>query len=191
MQPYNQDSDLVHLVRHGDKQAFDRLMQKYQFRILKLINHYVKDPSEAMDVTQESFIRAFRALDKFRGESAFYTWLYRIAINTAKHHVISRNRQMMEINIELADKEHILAKNNVREYSTPEKIILRDEIETVINQAIQELPKELRMAIVLREMEGMSYQEIASTMSCPIGTIRSRIFRARLTIERRIRDLNK
>lgn len=185
----NVDAELIEQVRMGDKQAFDLLVQKYQFKILKLVNRYVKDPSEAMDVAQESFIKAYRALDKFRGESAFYTWLYRIAINTAKNHVVSQSRRMIEASVEIVDMEHTLTKLNVRDYSAPEKILLDVEIEDVINEVIQHLPKELRTAITLRELEGMSYEEIAGVMACPVGTVRSRIFRAREAIERRIRPL--
>lgn len=185
----NMDGELVEQVRHGDKQAFDLLVQKYQFKILKLVNRYVNDPSEAMDVAQESFIKAYRALDKFRGESAFYTWLYRIAINTAKNHAVSQSRRIIEADVEVVDMEQILTKNNVKEYSTPEKILLEVEIEDAVNEVIQHLPKELRTAITLRELEGMSYEEIAGIMACPVGTVRSRIFRAREAIERRIRPL--
>lgn len=185
----NVDSELIEQVRMGDKQAFDLLVQKYQFKILKLVNRYVKDPSEAMDVAQESFIKAYRALDRFRGESAFYTWLYRIAINTAKNHVVSQSRRLVETNIEILDLDQTLTKINLKDYSAPEKILLDVEIEDVINEVIQHLPKELRTAITLRELEGMSYEEIAGVMSCPVGTVRSRIFRAREAIERRIRPL--
>jgi RNA polymerase sigma-70 factor (ECF subfamily) len=185
----NVDAELIEQVRMGDKQAFDLLVQKYQFKILKLVNRYVKDPSEAMDVAQESFIKAYRALDRFRGESAFYTWLYRIAINTAKNHVVSQSRRMVETNIEILDLDQTLTKINLKDYSAPEKILLDVEIEDVINEVIQHLPKELRTAITLRELEGMSYEEIAGVMSCPVGTVRSRIFRAREAIERRIRPL--
>jgi RNA polymerase sigma-70 factor (ECF subfamily) len=140
-------------------------------------------------VTQESFIKAYRALDKFQGKSAFYTWLYRIAINTAKNHVVSQKRRMLEADVEALDLEQGLARANIKDYSAPEKILLNSEIENVMNEVIQHLPKELRMAIVLRELEGMSYEEIASIMACPVGTVRSRIFRAREAIERRIKPL--
>lgn len=185
----NVDFELVQQVRLGDKQAFDLLVQKYQFKILKLVNRYVNDPSEAMDVAQESFIKAYRALDKFRGDSAFYTWLYRIAINTAKNHIVSQSRRMIETDVEVVDMEHTLTKNNLKEYSAPEKILLDVEIEHAVNEVIQHLPKELRTAITLRELEGLSYEEIAGIMSCPVGTVRSRIFRAREAIERRIKPL--
>lgn len=185
----NADSELVDQVRHGDKQAFDLLVQKYQFKILKLVNRYVNDPSEAMDVAQESFIKAYRALDKFRGDSAFYTWLYRIAINTAKNHVVSQSRRIIETDVETVDMEQTLTKGNLKDYSAPEKILLDDEIEHAVYEVIAHLPKELRTAITLRELEGMSYEEIAGIMACPVGTVRSRIFRAREAIERRIKPL--
>jgi RNA polymerase sigma-70 factor, ECF subfamily len=185
----NVDYELVEQVRHGDKQAFDLLVQKYQFKILKLVNRYVNDPSEAMDVAQESFIKAYRALDKFRGDSAFYTWLYRIAINTAKNHVVSQSRRIIEADVETVDIEQALTKANLKDYSAPEKILLDDEIEHAVYEVISHLPKELRTAITLRELEGMSYEEIAGIMACPVGTVRSRIFRAREAIERRIKPL--
>lgn len=185
----NVDSELVQQVRLGDKQAFDLLVQKYQFKILKLVNRYVNDPSEAMDVAQEAFIKAYRALGKFRGESAFYTWLYRIAINTAKNHVVSQTRRVVETDVEIVDMEQTLTKANLKEYSAPERTLMDNEIEKAVNDVIQHLPKELRTAITLRELDGMSYEEIAGIMSCPIGTVRSRIFRAREAIERRIRPL--
>ncbi|MCS5711076.1 RNA polymerase sigma factor RpoE [Candidatus Berkiella aquae] len=185
----NVDYELVEQVRLGDKQAFDLLVIKYQFKILKLVNRYVNDPSEAMDVAQESFIKAYRALDKFRGDSAFYTWLYRIAINTAKNHVVSQSRRMIEADVETVDMEQTLTKANLKEYSAPEKLLLDDEIEHAVYEVIAHLPKELRTAITLRELEGMSYEEIAGIMACPVGTVRSRIFRAREAIERRIKPL--
>ncbi|MBS0289881.1 MAG: RNA polymerase sigma factor RpoE [Proteobacteria bacterium] len=186
---YTVDYELIQQVRRGDKQAFDVLVQKYQFKILKLVNRYVNDPSEAMDVAQESFIKAYRALDKFRGDSAFYTWLYRIAINTAKNHIVSQSRRIIEADVEVVDLEQTLNKGNLKDYSAPEKIILDVEIENAVNEVIQHLPKELRTAITLRELEGLSYEEIAGIMACPVGTVRSRIFRAREAIERRIRPL--
>ncbi len=185
----NIDNELVQQVRLGDKAAFDVLVQKYQFKILKLVNRYVNDPSEAMDVAQESFIKAYRALDKFRGDSAFYTWLYRIAINTAKNHIVSQSRRIIEADVELVDMEQTLTKGNLKDYSAPEKILLDVEIENAVNEVIKHLPKELRTAITLRELEGLSYEEIAGIMACPVGTVRSRIFRAREAIERRIKPL--
>jgi RNA polymerase sigma-70 factor (ECF subfamily) len=187
--PVYLDAELIDQARLGDKHAFDQLVQKYQFKILKLVNRYVKDPSEAMDVTQESFIKAYRAIHRFRGESAFYTWLYRIAINTAKNHAIMQSRRLIEMNIEVIDMDQSLAKMNLKDYSAPEKILLDVEIEDVINEVIQHLPKELKTAVTLRDLEGKSYDEISGIMGCPVGTVRSRIFRAREAIERRIRHL--
>lgn len=183
------DFELVQQARLGEKQAFDLLVQKYQFKILKLVGRYVNDPSEAMDIAQESFIKAYRALEKFRGESAFYTWLYRIAINTAKNHLVLQNRRIVEINLELIDVEKTLVKNNFKDYSTPERVLLDVEIKQTVQDVIQHLPEELKVAITLRELEGLRYDEIAEIMGCPIGTVRSRIFRAREAIERKIKPL--
>jgi len=183
------DCELVELVRQGDKQAFDVIVLKYQFKILKLVNRYVNDPSEALDIAQESFIKAYKALDKFRGDSAFYTWLYRIAINTAKNHVVTQSRRMIETDVEVLDMEQALTKANLKDYSAPEKILQSNEIQLAVSEVIQQLPRELRTAITLREIEGLSYEEIAGVMDCPIGTVRSRIFRAREAIERRIKPL--
>jgi RNA polymerase sigma-70 factor (ECF subfamily) len=173
----------------GETQAFNALVEKYQFRILKLVNRYVNDPSEAMDVAQDSFIKAFRAIDKFRGDSAFYTWLYRIAINTAKNHAVSQNRRIIEADVEVVDMEQTLIRANLKDYSAPEKILLDVELEQAVTEIIKHLPKELRTAITLRELDGMSYEEIAGVMACPVGTVRSRIFRAREVIERRIKPM--
>ncbi len=183
------DNELVERVRHGDTQAFNALVEKYQFRILKLVNRYVNDPTEALDVAQDSFLKAFRALDKFRGDSAFYTWLYRIAINTAKNHAVSQNRRIIEADVELVDMEQTLIRANLKDYSAPEKILLDVELEQAVTEIIKHLPKELRTAITLRELDGMSYEEIAGVMACPVGTVRSRIFRAREVIERRIKPM--
>lgn len=183
------DAELIEQARRGDKQAFDFLVQRYQCRISKLVTRYVRDSAEVMDVTQESFIKAYRALDRFRGESSFYTWLYRIAINTAKNHAVLQSRRLIEINVETIDVDKMLMRMNLREYSAPEKMLLDVEVETVVHDVIQHLPKELKTAITLRELEGMSYEEIAGIMRCPVGTVRSRIFRAREAIERRVRPL--
>lgn len=181
------DLDLVKQVQAGSKQAFDLLVMRYQFKILKLVSRYIKDPYEANDVAQESFIKAYRALDKFRGESAFYTWLYRIAINTSKNYVAANNKRMIDANMEWSEIERQFHKSNHRDFGTPERVLLKDEIEHAVFDVIRQLPKELRTAITLREMEGMSYEEIASVMYCPVGTVRSRIFRARETIEKRLK----
>lgn len=183
------DEELVRLVQQGDRQAFDLLVQKYQFRIIKLVTRYVHDPAEAMDVAQESFIKAYKALERFRGDSAFYTWLYRIAINTAKNHAVAQAKRGFELNVEIIDIDQTLTKFQLREFGTPEKIMLNDEIEQAVLSVIEHLPKDLRTAIMLREREGLTYEEIAGVMACPIGTVRSRIFRAREVIERKIRPM--
>lgn len=180
------DRELVQRVQDGDKKAFDMLVIKYQRKILRLVSRYIHDPGEALDVAQETFIKAYRALPRFRGESAFYTWLYRIAINTSKNYLVAQGRRPPENDI---DAEQYAAETVLKEYATPEHLLLRDEIEETINEAIEKLPDELRMAITLREFEGMSYAEIAEAMDCPIGTVRSRIFRAREAIDQKIKPL--
>lgn len=185
----NIDQELVKRVQRGEKAAFDVLVRKYQHKILKLVSRYVHDPHEAMDVTQEAFLKTYRALPKFRGDSAFYTWLYRIAINTAKNYLIAQGRRPMESDIDSQALEQNGAMGRLRDVDTPEHVMLRDEIERTIFQAIEDLPEDLRTAITLRELEGMSYEEIALTMSCPVGTVRSRIFRAREAIDKRLKAL--
>lgn len=183
------DQALVERVQQGDKKAFDVLVRKYQNKIVKLIGRYVSDQSEAMDVAQETFIKAYRALPNFRGESAFYTWLYRIAINTAKNHLVAQGRRPPDSDIDAVDAEQFDGQSALKEYASPERMALRDELERVIYKAIEDLPEDLRTAITLRELEGMSYEEIAETMGCPIGTVRSRIFRAREAIDNKLRPL--
>ncbi len=183
------DQALVERVQQGDKTAFDALVRKYQHKIVKLIARYVSDQSEAMDVAQETFIKAYRALPGFRGESAFYTWLYRIAINTAKNHLVAQGRRPPDSDIDAADAEQFDGQSALKEYASPERMAMRDELERVIYKAIEDLPEDLRTAITLRELEGMSYEEIAETMGCPIGTVRSRIFRAREAIDNKLRPL--
>ena len=185
----NVDQELVERVQRGDKQAFDVLVRKYQYKIVKLISRYVRDQSEVLDVAQESFVKAYRALDKFRGESAFYTWLYRIAINTAKNYLVAQGRRPPDTDIDAGEAEQFEGQFNLKESDSPERLALRDEIERTVYEAIDELPEDLRSAITLREMEGLSYEEIAQAMSCPIGTVRSRIFRAREAIDRKLRPL--
>jgi len=185
------DQALIERVQKGDKAAFDVLVLKYQNRIIQLVNRYVRDPDEAMDVAQEAFIKAYRALDRFRGESAFYTWMYRIAINTAKNHLVASGRRPPSGDIDAQDAEQYDGATGLREYDTPEHLVLRDEIQATIAQAIDELPEDLKTAITLRELEGMSYEEIAQTMECPIGTVRSRIFRARDAIDTKLQPLLK
>lgn len=183
------DRELVIRVQKGDKTAFDVLVRKYQYKIIKLISRYVHDPSEALDVSQEAFIKAYRALPGFRGESAFYTWLYRIAINTAKNYLVAQSRRPPGSDIDAQEAEQYEGQSFLKEMETPERVLLKDEIQATVFKAIEELPDDLRTAITLRELEGMSYEEIAQTMGCPIGTVRSRIFRAREAIDAKLRPL--
>lgn len=183
------DKELVARAQRGDKRAFDLLVGRYQHKILKLIARYVHDPDEVFDVAQDSFIKAYRALGNFRGESAFYTWLYRIATNTAKNHLVAKGRRPPATDVDAEDALFVEGDSPLKDQATPERIALKDEIAQEIHLAIEELPEELRTAITLRELEGMSYEEIAQAMECPIGTVRSRIFRARDAIDTRIRPL--
>ena len=185
----NLDQELVERVQRGEKAAFDILVRKYEHKLANVISRYIRDPSEVLDVSQEAFIKAYRALPNFRGESAFYTWLYRIAINTAKNHLVAAGRRPPKDDIDAQDAEQFEAGSGLKEYATPERLVLSNELAVTIQDAIDELPEELRVAIVLRELEGLSYEEIASAMECPIGTVRSRIFRARDAIDKRIRPL--
>jgi len=183
------DQELVERVQKGEKAAFDMLVRKYEHKLANVISRYIRDPSEVLDVSQEAFIKAYRALPNFRGESAFYTWLYRIAINTAKNHLVAAGRRPPKDDIDAQDAEQFEAGSGLKEYATPERLMLSNELADTIQDAIDELPEELRVAIVLRELEGLSYEEIAGAMECPIGTVRSRIFRARDAIEKRIHPL--
>jgi RNA polymerase sigma-70 factor (ECF subfamily) len=183
------DQDLVLRVQRGDKAAFDLLVIKYQHKLVHLVNRYVKDPSEAQDVAQDAFIKAYKALGEFRGDSAFYTWLYRIAINTAKNYLLSRSRRHSDFEIEMQDAEDIENAPQLKDIETPEDQLMNDQIIQVIKTAIENLPEEMRIAITLREFEGMSYEEIAEAMDCPIGTVRSRIFRAREAIDEKLNPL--
>lgn len=183
------DQALVERVQRGDRGAFDVLVRKYQHKILNLIIRYVHDPSEAQDVAQEAFIKAYRALGNFRGDSAFYTWLYRIAINTAKNFLVAQGRRPPGSDIDAQDAEQYDVDSRLKERDTPEHELLKNELERTVFDAIGDLPEDLRTAITLREMEGMSYEDIATAMDCPIGTVRSRIFRAREAIDERIRPL--
>lgn len=185
------DKDLVLRVQQGDKSAFDLLVVKYQYKIVQLVNRYVKDPSEAQDVAQESFIKAYRAIGNFRGDSAFYTWLYRIAINTAKNYLVSRSRRRSDYEIDIDDAEQIQNAPELKGMDTPEQHLMNEEILETIKAAIEKLPEEMRIAITLREFEGMSYEEIADAMECPVGTVRSRIFRAREAIDNKLTPLLK
>lgn len=183
------DNELVARVQKGDKSAFDLLVLRYQHRIIKLVSRYVRDQGDAMDVAQEAFIKAYRALPKFRGDSAFYTWLYRIAINTAKNHLVSAARRPAEVALEGPDGEAIDLDEIQRDNETPETILLTEEIKNTILDTIKNLPEDLRVAIMLREVDGLSYEEIAEAMECPIGTVRSRIFRAREAIDVKLKPL--
>ncbi len=185
----NTDQALVERVQSGDKKAFDLLVMKYQQRIMKVLSRYVRDPSEVQDLAQEAFIKAYRALPNFRGDSAFYTWLYRIAINTAKNFVVAQGRRPPNDDIEASEAEQYDGESALKDYASPERETLRDEIRETVFKAIDELPEDLKTAITLRELEGMSYEEIAEAMDCPIGTVRSRIFRAREAIDNQLRPL--
>ena len=183
------DNDLVERAQRGDKGAFDLLVLKYQQRVANLVSRYIRDPSETQDVTQEVFIKAYRALKNFRGDSAFYTWIYRIAINTAKNVLVAQGRRPPGGDVDAETAEQLEVGGRLKEIATPERQALTDEIAQTVKMALDELPDDLRTAITLRELEGMSYEEIAEAMSCPIGTVRSRIFRAREAIDKRLRPL--
>ena len=180
------DQQLVEKVQAGDKRAFDLLVLKYQPRILGLVSRYVHDSHEVQDVTQEAFIKTYRALPRFRGDSAFYTWLYRIAINTAKNHLVARGRRPPGSDVEIEDAEHYEAGGALRDGENPENQLFSQELGQVVNRAISELPDDLRTAVTLREFDGLSYEDIAEVMDCPVGTVRSRIFRAREAIDKRV-----
>ncbi|MFY9972928.1 MAG: RNA polymerase sigma factor RpoE [Chromatiaceae bacterium] len=183
------DQELVRRAQAGDRRAFDLLVLKYQQKVANLIGRYVRDPAEVLDVAQDAFLKAYRALDGFRGESAFYTWLYRIAVNTVKNHLVAQGRRPPGDDLEADVAEQMDLGARLRENATPERHLLTDEIARTVQQALDALPDDLRTAIVLRELEGMSYEEIATAMECPIGTVRSRIFRAREAIDKRLRPL--
>lgn len=183
------DQQLVERVQNGDKKAFDLLVIKYQQRIVNLVSRFVRNQADALDVTQDAFIKAYRALPNFRGDSAFYTWMYRIAVNTAKNHLAVQNRRPMDIDQDVSEIEQIEGDHALKEYATPEHMLLRDEIQDTVIRAIEGLPEDLRIAITLREVEGLSYEDIAEAMECPIGTVRSRIFRAREAIDKELKPL--
>ncbi len=183
------DQELVARVQKGEKQAFDILVLKYQQKVANVVARYVHDPVETLDVTQEAFIKAYRALANFRGDSAFYTWLYRIAINTAKNFLVAQGRRPPGADVDAESAEQMDTGVRLKEYATPENHLLRDEIAATVQRAIEDLPEDLRTAITLRELEGLSYEEIANAMSCPVGTVRSRIFRAREAIDKKLRPL--
>ena len=187
-----EESDLVLVkrVQRGDKSAFDLLVRKYQHKVVKLVLRYVRNPAEAEDIAQEAFIKAYRALPQFRGDSAFYTWMYRIAIDTAKNSLASRDRSPIAYDLDLTDPEESHSvQTKLQDPDTPEGMALTEEIRGIVNSAIEGLPEELKTAIVLRELDGLSYEEIAAAMECPVGTVRSRIFRAREAIDKRLREV--
>lgn len=184
------DLGLVQRVQRGDKTAFDLLVRKYQHKVVKLVTRYLRDPADAEDVAQEAFIKAYRAIPQFRGDSAFYTWLYRIAINTAKNAIVSRDRSPVEFDLDLQNVEESNSMQaRLADAETPESLLQTEEIRETVNKAIEALPEDLRTAIVLRELEGLSYEDIAQAMDCPVGTVRSRIFRAREAIDKRLSEV--
>jgi RNA polymerase sigma-70 factor, ECF subfamily len=184
------DMGLVLRVQKGDKTAFDLLVRKYQHKVVKLVSRYMRDTADAEDVAQEAFIKAYRALPRFRGDSAFYTWLYRIAINTAKNAIAARDRSPIDFDLDLQNVEESSSMQaRLADPETPESLLQTEEIRATVNQAIEALPEDLRTAIVLRELEGLSYEDIAQAMDCPVGTVRSRIFRAREAIDGRLSEV--
>jgi RNA polymerase sigma-70 factor, ECF subfamily len=184
------DWQLVERVQRGDKRAFDLLVAKYQRKLFRLLSRLIRDPAEIEDVAQEAFIKAYRALPNFRGESAFYTWLYRIAINTAKNYLVAQGRRApTQTETEIEDAENFEDGEALRTEDTPERMLLSKQVAEAVNRAIERLPEDLRTAIVLRELEGLSYEEIAVSMNCPIGTVRSRIFRAREAVAEELRPI--
>ncbi len=180
------DIELVKRAQMGDKRAFDLLVIKYQSKLAGIISRYVSDHQEVMDVTQEAFIKAYRSLKRFRGDSAFYTWLYRIAVNSAKNYLVAKGRRPPGTDIETADAEHLVQDNSLKDNSSPEQVLHKEQIAAAIRETWQALPRELGVALTLREHDGLSYEEIAEIMECPVGTVRSRIFRARDAIDTRI-----
>ena len=181
------DQQLVKRVQQGDKRAYDLLVMKYQHKIFGLVSRYIRDHSEIQDVAQEAFIKAYRALPNFRGDSAFYTWLYRIAINTAKNHLVSRGRRPPSSDIEVEDAEHFEGDSPLKDIENPENALFGSELKAVLDRAIDDLPGDLRTALTLRELEDLSYEDIADVMGCPVGTVRSRIFRAREAVDKQVR----
>jgi len=186
----NTDEQLVARAQQGDRMAFDLLVRKYQYKLIKLVSRYVS-PADAPDVAQEAFIKAYRAVDGFKGNSAFYTWLYRIAINTAKNYLVARSRRPASQDIDVADAEAYGISDQLTSQDTPEQLALSEEIRDTVAATIAALPPDLRTAIVLREVEGLSYEEIAEAMECPVGTVRSRIFRARAAVDEKLTALGE
>ena len=185
------DKEIIERVKNGDKKAYDLLVLKYQQRVISLISRFVKNHADALDISQETFIKAYKALPNFRGESAFYTWLYRIAVNTAKNHLTVQSRKITKSDYDVTEIEQIEGNMSLTEQTTPENLLLKDELQETVLNAIENLPEDLKSAIMLREIEGLSYAEIAAAMECPVGTVRSRIFRAREIIDNKIKPLLK
>jgi RNA polymerase sigma-70 factor (ECF subfamily) len=183
------DKELVRRVQKGDRRAFDLLFARYQHKIVNLVGRYLRNPQDVEDVTQEAFIKAFKALPRFRGDSAFYTWLYRIAINTAKNHMVAKSRRPPGADVDVEDAEFMDGAEALKESESPEAALARDELSDAIDEAIGALPDDLRSAVTLREFDGLSYEQIAEIMECPVGTVRSRIFRARESIDQHIAPL--
>ena len=183
------DKEIIERVKNGDKKAYDLLVLKYQQRVINLISRFVKNHSDALDVSQETFIKAYRALPNFRGESAFYTWLYRIAVNTAKNHLTVQSRKITKSDYDVTDIEQIEGNMSLIEQTTPENLLHKDELQETVLKTIENLPEDLKSAIMLREIDGWSYEDIANVMDCPVGTVRSRIFRAREMIDNKIKPL--
>jgi len=185
------DKEIIERVKNGDKKAYDLLVLKYQQRVINLISRFVKNHADALDVSQETFIKAYKALPNFRGESAFYTWLYRIAVNTAKNHLTVQSRKITKSDYDVTEIEQIEGNMTLTEQTTPENLLIKDELQDIVLNTIENLPEDLKSAVMLREIEGLSYEEIAAVMECPVGTVRSRIFRARETIDNKIKPLLK
>ena len=180
------DHQLVLRVQKGDKRAFDLLVLKYQYKLQAIVGRFIRDTDEVADVTQEAFIKAYKALPKFRGDSQFYTWLYRIAINTAKNYLVSRSRRPVNTDIDVEDAEQFANNDKLIDQASPESSMMTDELAAIIKNSLNALPEDLRTALTLREFEGMSYEDIAAVMGCPVGTVRSRIFRAREFLDERV-----
>ncbi len=183
------DKALVERVKKGDSKAFDLLVRKYQHRILGLIGRMINDWAEAQDVAQEVFLRAYRSIGAFRGDSSFYTWIYRIAVNTSKNHLVSNGRRPSTTDVDTVENEHWSGAERMQEHATPEHELMRQEMERSVISTVEELPEEIRLALTLREVDGLSYEEIAQVMECPIGTVRSRIFRGRDAVDRNLKEL--
>ena len=183
------DQQLVERVQQGDKNAFNLLVTRYQHKVMHLVSRYVKNTGDVADVTQDAFIKAYRSLPNFRGDSAFYTWLYRIAVNSAKNYLVAIGRKPPANDVDAEEADYYDGSDALKEHSSPERSVLSDELEATLFRAMEKLPDDLRMAITLREIEGLSYEDIANVMACPVGTVRSRIFRAREAIDKVIQPL--